>query len=710
MRRALLLPTLLLVLTQSVAAEDGPHLTTLAAWMPRLEALADEVAQRLEILLDRLADMHDDLLRGFGWYTGDNQSYSSVGTVREGWMLEVTPQALVLRSHLSPGEESPEQLSIQRTADPTTQARWLYYRTCDPEVELWCSILPGDQAGELVVDWADGPRLETSGEGYLIRMPGNDDHWYHTIPWSPPGGDLTVGPQLMLALVGPTATVPHDVAADFVEELLATEGTSYPLRILADALGERAETRSIPAIGAYAANWLRRTVGLPAWRREGHLETAAEAHSRAVVASGKIDTLLGAVADGATDEDTLLGYHWETPEMTGFSGEGPIERATTAGYPHLQVGENGNFGTDVVTSSYGWFFSVYHRRPWLQPEVREIGLAAYPPGETERVAITMKYGLPQADGGAGNADGLPPGQPFPVLPAPEEQDVPNSWAGIEAPDPMPQRRDPEWLTRSGLTPRTDGFAAAVGPPLSVYIESGNADAYELRLSDPEGALLELHRVTVWTDDRFLEAIPIRPLGPGTWYRAEVSGPGGSFSWRFRTAEPPALNPSVTRLRERLAHGAKRLLAAPIPSPSVLFAANTQPLSTRAVDGDRLVIEPFGFRLHLPDDFTVQPMPEAPWMIRLVRSTPSAAVDIVVHRLGDLREVDALWEMIEPTDWSWPLLGIDERNGVIHGSWDTGGTPAQVLLSIIDERGVSLWAYGMGEQETRALFAQITVVE
>lgn len=623
-------------------------------------------------------------------------------------MLEVTPQVFVLRSLVPSGEESPELLSIQRTADPTTQVRWLYYRNLDTGVELWCSVPDGVDSGQLIVDWVDGPRLETSGGGYLLRMPGRDDLWYHTIPWSPPGGDLTLGPQLMVTLAGPDATVPPEDGAEFVASLLAHEGTSYPLRILNDAFVDHTDTRSIPALGAYAANWLRRTVGLPTWHRERHLEAAAEAHSRAVVDSGKIDELLDAMASGATDEAKLLGYHWETPEMTGFTGEGPVERAAAAGYPHPQVGENGNFGTDIVSASYGWFFSVYHRRPWLQPAVREIGLAAYPAAETERVALTMKYAIPPAEDE--RSARLPAGQPFPVLPAPGERDVPSAWSGIEAPDPIPQRRDPAWLAAAGLTPRDDGFVAAVGPPISVYLPDADASEYEISLTGPDNTPTDLHRVTVWADERFVEAIPTRPLEPGTWYLAEVDGPAGSFSWRFRTAAAPTLNAVVAGLQGGLADTATDALSEQLPRPSVLFAANTQPLSAREVDGKRLVIEPFGFQLDLPDDFAVQPVPEAPWMIRLARSSPSATVDIVVHRLGDLRDIDALWEMIEPTDWSWPLLGIDERNGVIHGSWDTGETPAQVLLSIIDERGVSLWTYGMGEQEARSLFARITVVE
>lgn len=689
------------------------RLTTLSRQLPELGAVAARVAELELVLTSRLATIDTETRRGLGWYTVDQTGQPLAGSFVDGYRVHLSPTRRMVETAPPEGQPGYEVLVVdapEGTSNGTAREGHLYYRRDDwvgpRSVELWLSA-SADQPPSMVVDWRGGPRVTMAGGGYEVRMDGDDALSYYTIPWFPGHGELTLSPRLMAAICGPSTEVEASQVGVFLDELSEEGGNTYVLRALSAAVDAGLDLRDDGALGAFAASWMRRIIGLDGWRRDRRLEAAAYAHSRAVVESGLVDVLLGALGAGGDDDETFLSFHSETPDMPGFTGEHPYQRAASAGYPHEAVGENGNFGTDVVSAAYGWFVSVYHRRPWLFREVTEVGLAAYPPGEAGRNAVTMNYASPPS--------GAPSPRRYTVVPAPGEEYVPAAWSGMEAPNPVPERRDPDWAERVGLPQPTGSHLAPLGPPISIYVPGGSAASGRFELRDDRGHLVETTKVEVWADDRFYETIPVRPLTPGRSYHATYDGPYGSFTWSFRTAPHPPLNSVTVELAARLAESLASVRSTATPTFDRIAAGTGLPVEFSA-GGGTVRVYPYDFVVAIPREFTPALVPEAPWLLRFSRPNPWASVEVVWHNLGYSRDLEAFWETIQPREWAWEhaetaRLQIIDSTGaerpVILGRWRMDdGRDAYVIASIVAERGVSVWSYGLTRNEATRLAGAI----
>lgn len=674
-----------------VAAQPG--LGTAGEILPDIEDAVARVESAAGEMAGRLESLEADIARGLGWFSAVGDSFQA-GTLRDGGTLFVGSAELVFES-LYPRE----LLSVPRTAGPDDR-RWIYSRSgsLERQSELWVAVDSNDRPVHLTYRAPDGLQVDWFSSGYEVRLGEDPAIRYGVYQDSAGHGELWISPPLAAILTGYESPFGPEERLEFLESLRPEAAGSYSLRVRIAALREAGDLQAGPALGALGANLLREIAGLPPWRRNEYLEQAAEAHSRAVVTSGLADRLLELAAAGG-DPELFLEFHTESPDMSGFTGRMPWDRARAAGYPHGQVGENGNFGTDLAESVAAWFFSVYHRRPWLRPDVTEIGIASYPPTNPARAAVTMKYGF--------SGD---PGEDLVVLPAPGEVDVPYSWNGIEAPDPLPDRPR-----------RPEGGPAAVGPPISVFIPRAAAGAgasvSTLSLYDEGGGEVDLVRVEVWAEESYYEAVVAAPLEPDSEYRAVFTSPRGDFSWEFHTAPAPAAAGRLALLAGQVARAIAEPRAVSVPSPTTLEALQNTPLSFEPNGASRSIhIEPYDFELDLPTDFEAQSVPSAPGLLRLQRSSRWGLADVVFHRLGDLRDPAELWNRVRPGDWHAVEIDVRLRRlpdgdgnlqPVVHGRrrLADGGT-GHVLVSIVAERGVSLWTYGLEDAEVEAVFARL----
>ncbi len=104
-------------------------------------------------------------------------------------------------------------------------------------------------------------------------------------------------------------------------------------------------------------NSLRQKGGLPSFYGNESLEKAAALHA-------------SYLAKNRTDG------HYQVPELPGFSGKTPADRAVKAGYPSRMVQENLSSGNiDFKDSVDGLFSAIYHRFGFLDSVMDEIGIA-----------------------------------------------------------------------------------------------------------------------------------------------------------------------------------------------------------------------------------------------------------------------------------------------------------------------------------------------
>lgn len=129
-------------------------------------------------------------------------------------------------------------------------------------------------------------------------------------------------------------------------------------------------------------NRLRAVAGLPPLAHDERLARAAALHAR----------YLDRHRDPALSGQGLSA-HTQRIGDTGFSGEGPAERALAAGYPHREVLENVSMGyRDAARAVDGLMRAIYHRLTFLDLEADQMGVAT---GERSRVFLLGRSDVAQ---------------------------------------------------------------------------------------------------------------------------------------------------------------------------------------------------------------------------------------------------------------------------------------------------------------------------
>lgn len=160
--------------------------------------------------------------------------------------------------------------------------------------------------------------------------------------------------------------------------------------------------------GLAAINDYRVLYGLPPVIMNDRLNTSASAHAN-YLNTNKIQQ---------SDESTE-SLHTENPDKPGYTGKTPSERAAYYGYAS-SVGEDAAYNRGTIAETIDALFDApYHRTPFLDPSIKEIGV-----GKTGDYTI-IEFGM-------GNKET----PKLVVSPAPGDRYVPTAFGGNETPDPL----------------------------------------------------------------------------------------------------------------------------------------------------------------------------------------------------------------------------------------------------------------------------------
>lgn len=252
---------------------------------------------------------------------------------------------------------------------------------------------------------------------------------------------------------------------------------------------------------AAAQTWekLRAQMGLPPVVQHGALNQAAQNHADFYA------------AHKSQYDKTKTSPHDEVASFgSDFTGKGPGDRASAAGYANPAVFEVMAFTGSPSGAIAGWLETVYHRLPLLHPQTSEYGYGQAAGANKAEVIDGVQTG-PASD------------QAF-VYPWPGQTGVAQAWYGNEGPQPPSPPK---------------GYPS--GPVITARLPSGSAVTAH-QLVDPQGAPVP----HVWLDaknDKWVAAFDAasvvlyahQPLAAGT-YTVQLDVQRGTepkkLQWKF----------------------------------------------------------------------------------------------------------------------------------------------------------------------------------
>lgn len=247
---------------------------------------------------------------------------------------------------------------------------------------------------------------------------------------------------------------------------------------------------------ADAINRLRKGVGLQGAQMTGDLSAAAQGH-----------------ADFLADNDYT--GHYQKPNMRGFFGKDPMDRAQA--YGHIdgcwEVVFSGKAGISQAVQSL--FDAPYHRLPFLQSGPLTLGTGA----SKNRVVALFNQSMAQSVG---------------MSPAPNQTGIPVSWNQNERPNPLRIHKGLQLpvgypIVISDFTPDVQRIVVH-----SAHLLMGESETpVPFALNEPAN------------DDALRSAavlLPKSPLQPNTVYRVRVeyereNGIRVLRDWKFSTGSP-----------------------------------------------------------------------------------------------------------------------------------------------------------------------------
>ena len=239
-------------------------------------------------------------------------------------------------------------------------------------------------------------------------------------------------------------------------------------------------------------NWYRQNVGVPLVDMDVAINQAAQAHADYyALHSGAYAA--GSVPGGAHSESAAL------PE--GFTGENFGDRLNAAGYQGAPGFEVMAFLGDPVAAVDGWVETVYHRIPFVSPDMVDAGY-----GGAAGVDV-MDFGR----SGYSDKDLVV------VYPWPGQVDLPASWGGNEAPQPPPPSSG--YPSGTVITLTTAGGSSLTLDLHQLLDASGNEVAHVWLERGSNGFLSE-----TWA--MYAE----QPLQKGSTYTVHVEGSLSNAPW------------------------------------------------------------------------------------------------------------------------------------------------------------------------------------
>jgi photosystem II stability/assembly factor-like uncharacterized protein/uncharacterized protein YkwD len=283
---------------------------------------------------------------------------------------------------------------------------------------------------------------------------------------------------------------------------------------LPDALSSPAESFPTPArLALDQMNRYRAQVGVPPLQLHAAIVNAAQNHAHYHMLN---------YADSAAWAN---GPHGEVAGKPGFTGVWPSDRIVAAGYPRESPWWSGSevmhFIGDPVISVDGWMATIYHRVIPLSPDARYTG---YGVGKSNNTAVdVMDFG-----GGPTQEGMWASATPYPLAYPPDGlTDVPTTWGGGEAPDPLPP-----------------GAARPVGYPFTLQGVGGTLHVDSAALRGPQGQFVATHpNPPDCVTFNCFALIAVQPLQSNTVYTVRVQGNVGGVpfdrTWHFTTGSRSA---------------------------------------------------------------------------------------------------------------------------------------------------------------------------
>lgn len=243
-----------------------------------------------------------------------------------------------------------------------------------------------------------------------------------------------------------------------------------------------------------SVNAVRAQAGLPALALDPVLSSACMQHARYMVANRGTPAMAG------------LSAHRQRPDLPGASAAG-AECAVHAVLAPVTA--------DLPSALRAWMGSLYHRRPFLSPRIRRMGVGFAPLPEGGIAVALMLPEDPSAD---------PTGWPV-LWPVDGQADVPLDF-GSEVPSPIP--RGGQFVGYPVTLFFPDQKPVAIK---SAKLRANNEDV-PVYLSSPAAPVTEFSRYGV------VSLIPKEPLLPGTTYSVtivtELDGRTSTVSGSFKT--------------------------------------------------------------------------------------------------------------------------------------------------------------------------------
>jgi uncharacterized protein YkwD len=243
-------------------------------------------------------------------------------------------------------------------------------------------------------------------------------------------------------------------------------------------------------------NAIRRLAGLQPVELDEGLTRACRLHAQYLV------------ANRADPKAQGMSAHTELQELPGYTAEGQKVAGTS----------DISWGMDVGEVVDRWMASLYHRIPFLRPNLKRIGLGY----DGNIVVADVVSGIVRLNL---NLDSV-------AYPADGQSDVPTEF-GVEIPDPLPKD-----------APRKAGYPITLHFPFVTTITGVEAE-----LSDSAGGQVEFHLsdperpATSFPQQNTVCLIPIKPLAANTTYKVSIkANADGSVvrkSWSFVTREAQA---------------------------------------------------------------------------------------------------------------------------------------------------------------------------
>jgi hypothetical protein len=660
--RTALLALLALCVSPGAFPQPSPfvHSASIIARCEELEQLADRFNRYRILLSDYSQRRMIYFERGLGW-----KSETGYGFFSENHEL-FFGQDFISLSELSQTGERQMQFAVNYKGD----LHWaMYIETDGPRLRVGYR---GQAPVHIVWQLEDGAEIESWDSSIRVRCAEED--LSYTFSYYRDEPVLRLSPALC-SLIFYETTNPEranslifDFTGDFPYLLFST--------ILIDAVKQGVDLRDEKSLFHFAVHWFRRKVGLPDLIRDGKLERAALKHARYLVSNGVIRRMRSWDSE-KIDTNLYLGLHEEDPAERGFTGKQPDDRAKHAGYD-APAGECATMSRyDVLSEAINWFHTIFHRRPFVDPQVVDYGHAHIcSKSDPEDAAGIANWGY----------DTSVKIQGFTLYPCEGETNVPFAWSGMESPNPFPGNR------------------GGLGPPITLSFTDPTYGSGRLTLIDDSGIPVPcLNSDVLLAKDRFTEIIPSRPLEPDATYTVRYEHDGKTFTSSFTTSPLNPAEAAINRLRDRLTASVE------YRRPFDLVEAMRRNESKGELKLERigpkvqLMDLKYGFSFTVPEGWTLG---ERDWQEVLLKKS-SSTINLHIYRRGRDPKPETVRSRHEP-NVQYEFLGARAaQNSCLQGyraeyRWEYANRVIVYYLVFYDYALV-IYGYGVTEEEMDSIF-------